>query len=148
MDFLEWEPYYERILEDFGFVRSEDESVARELDRLLGGMRTHDRALREALEGREVTVVGNGPDVAKEIDAARGVLVTADEATSVALARGLLPAILERHAGTRTRQPAHRLRHQHLARRRERRDSRRDVHRASVDVPLLPDHVPGVDSEV
>ena len=94
MDFFEWEPYYERILEDFGFSRSEDESVARELDRLLGGMRTHDRALRETLEGREVTVVGNGPDVTKEIDAARGVLVTADEATSVALARGLLPAIL------------------------------------------------------
>lgn len=94
MDFLEWEPYYERILEDFGFSRSEDEAVARELDRLLGGMRIHDRALRETLEGCEVTVVGNGPDVAREIDAARGVVVTADEATSVALARGQLPAIL------------------------------------------------------
>ncbi|MGQ0798008.1 MAG: 6-hydroxymethylpterin diphosphokinase MptE-like protein, partial [Methanobacteriota archaeon] len=94
MDFLEWEPYYERILEDFGFSRPEDEEVARELDRLLGGTRVPDRALRDVLEGSDVTVVGNGPNVEREIDSARGLVITADEATSAALARGRLPTIL------------------------------------------------------
>ena len=94
MEYPDWEPFYAKILGDFGFSRREDEGVARELDRLLGGTRTTDRDLRGLLEGKEVTVAGNGPDIQKEIDAARGVLVTADEATSVALSRGLHPAIL------------------------------------------------------
>ncbi len=94
MEFGRWEPFYERILEDFGFSRQQDEAVAAELDRLLGGSRVGPEALRPILEGREVTVAGNGPTVDKDIDRARGVLVTADEATSVALARGMEPAIL------------------------------------------------------
>lgn len=94
MDYEMWEPFYRKILNDFGFSQAEDESVAAELDRLLGGRRGADADLRDALEGKEVTVAGNGPKVAAEIDRASGVLVTADEATSVALARGLRPAIL------------------------------------------------------
>jgi hypothetical protein len=94
MEYADWEPYYARILEDFGFSQAQDEDVARELDRLLGGTRTDDATLRAILEGREVTVAGNGPNVKDEIDEAQGVLVTADEATSVAIDAGLRPAIL------------------------------------------------------
>ncbi|HKZ99350.1 MAG TPA: 6-hydroxymethylpterin diphosphokinase MptE-like protein [Thermoplasmata archaeon] len=94
MDYRDWETFYVRILEDFGFSREADEAVAAELDAVLGGTRLEDGDLRAALEGQEVTVAGNGPDVSKEIGRARGVLVTADEATSVALAHGLRPAIL------------------------------------------------------
>jgi len=94
MDFEAWEPFYVQILNDFGFSRAQDEAVARDLDARLGGRRAADRDLRSLLEGQEVTVVGNGPNLAAEIDDARGVLVTADEATSVALGRGLRPAIL------------------------------------------------------
>ncbi len=94
MDFELWEPFYLRILADFGFSRAEDESVAAELDRLLGGTRVSDVDLDRLLRGKDVTVAGNGPNVAAEIVDARGVLVTADEATSVALANGLRPAIL------------------------------------------------------
>jgi uncharacterized Rossmann fold enzyme len=94
MDFESWEPFYLQILEDFGFSRDEDETVARELDKYLGGRRTADAELRSLLEGREVTVAGNGPNLAAEIDQARGVLVTADEATTVVLGRGLRPAIV------------------------------------------------------
>jgi uncharacterized Rossmann fold enzyme len=94
MDLEVWEPFYRQILEDFGFSRAEDEKVARELDEGLGGRRAGDDELQSLLEGQEVTVAGNGPNLAAEIDRARGVLVTADEATTVVLGRGLRPAIV------------------------------------------------------
>jgi len=94
MEFELWEPFYEEILKDFGFSREKDEAVAVELDKLLGGNRAPDSSLRKIIRGKEVTVAGNGPNVAEEIGEARGVLLTADEATSVALEKGLLPAIL------------------------------------------------------
>jgi 2-amino-4-hydroxy-6-hydroxymethyldihydropteridine diphosphokinase len=94
MDFASWEPFYEQILKDFLFSRSQDESVAAELDRRLGGTRIPDAELRTLIRGKEVTVAGNGPKVGAEIKGSRGVLLTADEATSVALEHGILPAIL------------------------------------------------------
>jgi uncharacterized Rossmann fold enzyme len=94
MDFATWEPFYLQILDDFGFSRSRDEAVAAELDRLLGGTRIPESELRSLLRGKEVTVAGNGPNVVAEIRASRGILLTADEATSVALEAGLRPAIL------------------------------------------------------
>src|SRR3989442_4786001 len=94
MEFEAWEPFYEEICRDFGFSREKDEAVAVELDKLLGGARVSDSSLRKIIRGKEVTVAGNGPNVAQEVGEARGVLLTADEATSVALEKGLLPAIL------------------------------------------------------
>lgn len=94
MDFETWEPFYVQILNDFGFSRSQDETIARELDALLGGQRTSDAALRRLIRGQEVTVAGNGPNLLDEIDEAHGVLVAADEATSVLLGKRLRPAII------------------------------------------------------
>ena len=94
MDFATWEPFYTQILKDFGFSRVDDEAVATEVDKILGGSRVSDFELRRLLRGKEVTVAGNGPNVSAEIGEARGLLVTADEATSVALEKGLTPAIL------------------------------------------------------
>ena len=94
MDYEAWEPFYAQILKDFGFSREQDEAVAAELDRLLGGDRASHAELRRLLGGKEVTVAGNGPNVADEIEDSRGVLITADEATSIALEKGMRPAIL------------------------------------------------------
>src|SRR2546422_9475006 len=94
MEFEAWEPFYQEIRQDFGFSREKDEVVAVELDKLLGGNRVADSGLRKIVRGKEVTVAGNGPNVAQEIGEAREVLLTADEATSAALEKGLLPAIL------------------------------------------------------
>lgn len=94
MDFATWEPFYLRILEDFGFSREADEAVAAELDRILGGRRARTDELRPLLEGRAVVVAGNGPHVARDLARVKGVLVTADEATSAALEKGLQPALL------------------------------------------------------
>jgi len=94
MDFETWQPFYEQILKEFGFSREKDEAVAAELDKLLGGNRVSDSSLRKIIRGMEITVAGNGPNLEEEIGDARGVLLTADEATSVALREGLVPAIL------------------------------------------------------
>lgn len=94
MDFAAWEPYYVEIRKDFGFSQDADESVARELDAILGGTRQTDETLRAMIENQEVTVAGNGPDLAAELGDARGILMTADEATSVCLGRGLEPAVI------------------------------------------------------
>ncbi len=94
MDYEAWEPFYVQILSDFGFSQADDEAVAWDLDARLGGRRTTDRELRNLLQDQEVTVAGNGPNLGAELDDVHGILVTADEATSVALGRGLRPAIL------------------------------------------------------
>lgn len=94
MEYEAWEPFYRRIREDFGYDRAADEAVAAELDRLLGGRRAGHAALREVLEGQRVDVAGNGPALGAHLRKTDGVLITADEATTVALAKGLRPAIL------------------------------------------------------
>src|SRR3989442_16045298 len=99
MEFDAWEPFYEEILKDFVFSREKDEAVAVELDKLLGGNRIPESSLRQIIRGKEVTVAGNGPNVAHEIGGARGGLITADEATPGGLGKGLLPSILVTRLG-------------------------------------------------
>ncbi len=94
MDFAAWEPFYRQIVADFGFSRDADEAVAAELDRLLGGTRLTTKDLHPLLRGKVVSVAGNGPRLAEELSQAEGVLITADEATSVALEQGQRPALL------------------------------------------------------
>lgn len=94
MEFEDWEPFYLQIVEDLGLSADDDESVAAELDRLLGGDRIAPEELRTIFRGKTVTVAGNGPTLADDLGKVEGVLVTADEATSVAVARGLRPAVL------------------------------------------------------
>ncbi len=94
MEFEDWEPFYVQIVDDLGLSRQEDEAVAAELDRILGGTRATPDELRGILRGKVVTVAGNGPSLAADLASAEGVLVTADEATSVALAQGMRPAIV------------------------------------------------------
>jgi 2-amino-4-hydroxy-6-hydroxymethyldihydropteridine diphosphokinase len=94
MDFEDWQPFYRQIIEDFGFSIEGDESVAEELDRLLDGRRIGKAELRSRIRGQTVTIAGNAPSLASELDKTDGILITADEATSVALAKGLSPTIL------------------------------------------------------
>lgn len=94
MEFEDWEPFYVQIADDLGLSRAADEAVAAELDRILGGTRASPEDLRALIRGRTVTVAGNGASLAADLADAEGVLITADEATSVALAKGLRPALL------------------------------------------------------
>lgn len=94
MDYGDWEPYYLQILKDFGFDRAKDEEAARLLAGLLPSPRAGPGDIRARLEGRVVTVLGNGPALEQDLHLAQGVVVAADEATSVALPHGILPTII------------------------------------------------------
>ena len=94
MDFEEWEPYYARILEDFGFSREEDERSAKVLDAKLGGDRIPLDALARVLLNQPVTVAGNAPGLGGELERLTKVVVAADEATSVLLKGGRVPQVL------------------------------------------------------
>lgn len=94
MDFAEWEPYYARILEDFGFSRELDEKAAKVLDATLGGDRIPIEALARVLLDQPVTVAGNAPGLKGELARLTKVVVAADEATSVLLAAGRVPQVV------------------------------------------------------
>ncbi|MDX1534235.1 MAG: 6-hydroxymethylpterin diphosphokinase MptE-like protein [Thermoplasmata archaeon] len=94
MEWVDWEPRYLEILQDFGFDRGRDEEAARLLARLLPDPRAGVPELEDRVRDRVVTVLGNGPNLPGELQEATGVLLAADEATSVALQEGLLPDII------------------------------------------------------
>jgi len=94
MDFEEWEPYYEEILREFGYSREDDEKAARVLDETLAGDRIEPQILDRMLRGQDVSVAGNGPSLKDEVAGCDGILITADEATSVAMKAGLGPDLV------------------------------------------------------
>jgi len=56
MQFEEWEPYYEKIVQEFGFSREEDERAAQVLNRRLKGTRISPENLGPVIAGQPVTV--------------------------------------------------------------------------------------------
>ncbi len=94
MEFEVWEPYYERILKDFGFSRAEDERAAKILDSVLGGRRIGPRTFSNEMSGKAVTVVGNAPGLGRHMNRLTNVVVAADEATSTLLAHGHVPQVI------------------------------------------------------
>ena len=89
MDFEEWEPYYTRILESFGFEREKDEEAALLLAALLPG---DDLPLLDALcRDTVVTVCGNAPCLKDELFRIEGNVFAADAASEVLLRAGIRP---------------------------------------------------------
>lgn len=97
MDFEEWEPIYERIVEEFGFSRQADEEAARLLDGLLEKKELYPLELLRRRISDGVTVYGNAPRLEEELLSAdlSGMVIAADGATS-ALMRvvGRVPDII------------------------------------------------------
>lgn len=116
MEPVYWMPYYEAISRDLGLDPEKDAASARMLSFLLSSnpnVHPLDETLLEVeriLSGRDVFVLGAGPDLEMELDSlipemrskgrwsagsrGRDVLVTADGATSVLMSRSLLPDII------------------------------------------------------
>lgn len=94
MDYAAWEPYYAKILADFGYSRPEDERAARVLAGRLGGRRVGAEELDSILRDRQVTVAGNAARLERDLGAISGVVLAADEATSVLLSRGVRPDLI------------------------------------------------------
>lgn len=102
MDFAAWEPIYERILEDFGFERSEDEKAAQ----ILSGMLTEENTvslseLKTIISGKSVLVCGNAPNLRKELSEidmslflSDFVIIAADGAAAVLLDTGCIPDVI------------------------------------------------------
>ncbi|MFW6384962.1 MAG: 6-hydroxymethylpterin diphosphokinase MptE-like protein [Halodesulfurarchaeum sp.] len=64
MDFEEWEPIYERILQDFGFDRGDD---VRARDVLAGYVEPFDLD-RLPLDGKTVAIAGGSPTLSEHLD--------------------------------------------------------------------------------
>ena len=89
MRFADWEPHYTAILEYFGFEREADEVAAHQLGVLAD---RDDVGLLEALiQDRMVTVCGNAPCLAEELDQVEGTVLAADAAAEVLVSRGIRP---------------------------------------------------------
>ncbi|WP_332450770.1 6-hydroxymethylpterin diphosphokinase MptE-like protein [Methanoculleus sp.] len=89
MRFADWEPHYTAILEYFGFEREADEAAARQLGVLAD---RDDVGLLEALiRDRVVTVCGNAPCLAEELDQVEGTVLAADAAAEVLVSREIRP---------------------------------------------------------
>jgi len=91
MKFSRWEIYYDQILADFGYSREEDERAARVLSGLLEGRSSSADDLRVMIEGKVVTVAGDAESLGREVESLAGVVISADEATSVLLAHEVVP---------------------------------------------------------
>ena len=97
MQFAMWEPFYNQILQDFGFSSERDEEGAQLLAELLQGSGDCRPLAEERIRGRNAVIYGNAPsldlelDVLPEKDAAR---IAADGAAEVLLRRGIVPDIL------------------------------------------------------
>ncbi len=89
MNYEEWEPYYTRILESFGFDRTKDEEAARLLAELLP--RDDLPLLASLCRGNVVTVCGNAPCLKDELGRIEGAVFAADAASEVLWRAGIRP---------------------------------------------------------
>jgi uncharacterized Rossmann fold enzyme len=111
MRFVDWEPIYEDILEEFGFSRDEDEEATRLLQSLLSGREgdISPEDLDSLIRGRKVLVCGNGPSLHRDLEVVLErrkrlksddsgsddlVFIAADGATTRLLAAGVLPDVI------------------------------------------------------
>ncbi len=103
MEFGQWNIYYNEILEDFGFSRSDDENTAQVLDEILSqeGCLTLDDLSKIVGFSDKHIVFGAGPSlkkhiqiVKKEFDLRDYVLIAADGATSALIEEKIAPDIV------------------------------------------------------
>ncbi len=99
MHWREWEPIYEEILADFGFSRAADEDARDRLADLVNEDRCIGiEALRAALAGKDVVVLGAGASLAAWLagrnPAETRPLIVADAAVAAVMDAGWMPALI------------------------------------------------------
>lgn len=89
MNYEEWAPLYDEILDFFQFDREADAEAAV----LLGSLLPRDDlpVLDGLIRGRAVTVCGNAPTLPGELDRVKGVVLAADGAADVLYSHGIRP---------------------------------------------------------
>lgn len=91
----EWEPYYVRILDYFGFSRDDDERAAEILSNLLP--KDSIEHLKKTVEGCDWIVVGNSPGLSEELkqtDFTGYKVMSADAASLVLYKNGIRPDVI------------------------------------------------------
>lgn len=91
----EWDSYYVRILDLFGFSREDDEASARILSSLLPG--NDIISLQHLINGADCIVAGNAPSLQNDIavtDFSNKVVISADAASSVLYRAGIRPSVI------------------------------------------------------
>ncbi|HID27500.1 MAG TPA: DUF115 domain-containing protein [Methanosarcinales archaeon] len=99
MEFTQWEPIYEQILQDFGYSRKEDEYSAKILSELLekkDPIEDGTTQLQSIIMDREVLVCGNAPCLQEDINKIKekDVVIAADGATTTLLHNNIIPDII------------------------------------------------------
>ncbi len=92
MEFSDWEPLYQEILDYFQFDRAGDEAAR---DRA-AAISPHDDldVLTGLVKDRDVTVCGNAPSLMNDIPELSGVICAADAAALVLYRNGIRPEII------------------------------------------------------
>jgi uncharacterized Rossmann fold enzyme len=97
MQFATWEPYYQSIMQDFGFSPGRDEEAAMLLAELLRGREPLLHAAKAIVAGRSAVVCGNAPSLEAQLEGLQereAVFLAADGATAVLLRHGIVPEIV------------------------------------------------------
>lgn len=99
MEFATWNPIYQKILDDFGFSREDDERSAIILSDLLSILSNTVSLsiLRRVIDGKNVLICGNAPSLANDLDnfdLENYIIIAADGATEVLLDSGIVPDII------------------------------------------------------
>ncbi|XRO75627.1 6-hydroxymethylpterin diphosphokinase MptE-like protein [Methanocaldococcus sp. 28A] len=100
MDMREWEIYYNKIIDDFGFNKSKDvESAVILNDILEKANKVSIEKLKDIIEGREVFIFGAGPSIRRHIKIIKDLrknfpVIVADGACKAFLEEGIIPDII------------------------------------------------------
>ncbi|XRO77594.1 6-hydroxymethylpterin diphosphokinase MptE-like protein [Methanocaldococcus sp. 10A] len=100
MDMKEWEIYYNKIIDDFGFDKSKDvESAVILNDILEKANKLPIEKLKDIIEGREVFIFGAGPSIKRHIKIIKEFrknfpVIVADGACKAFLEEGIIPDII------------------------------------------------------
>ncbi|MCP1662198.1 MAG: DUF115 domain-containing protein [Methanocalculus sp. MSAO_Arc1] len=92
MRFEDWEPHYTEILNYFGFDRESDERAAALLGEIL--VKNDIGQLRDLISEQTVTICGNAPSLARDLDRIEGTVIAADAAALHLHAHGIRPDII------------------------------------------------------
>jgi len=92
----EWEPFYQGILNEFGYLRSEDETCGRLMESLTVNSNLVDEDYLTGILKEDVTVLGDGGCIGRDIDrkGIPGTIVCAGASVERLQGLGIVPDIL------------------------------------------------------
>lgn len=93
MEWEEWRPIYEEILREFSYSKEKDEKAAKiavKISRSNIGIND----LKKLIYRKVVSICGAGKNLEDELNEIEGIVIAADEATSILLFHNIIPHII------------------------------------------------------